>query len=68
MLLVVAVAGTVVLTRRRASKRGMDERLVVSEDASRLDRCRRTWYLVLGAVLFGIGASACSSAATRSCC
>ena len=55
VLLIVAVAGTVVLTRRRASGRGGAGR----ERAAHRDRAitpTPTWYLVLAAVLFGIGA------------
>ncbi len=53
VLLVVAVAGTVVLTRRQRS-RAEDEG--VSLLAVTAPVPTSTWYLVLGAVLFGIGA------------
>ena len=52
VLLIVAVAGTVVLTRRqRRRESGRRGRQVIADIVP-----TTTWYLVLGAVLFGIGA------------
>ena len=54
VLLIVAVAATVVLTRRERPRRGADDEgdpyvIAVAEPTT-------TWYLILAAVLFGIGA------------
>ena len=65
MLLIVAVAGTVVLTRRQRRRGPVAEGEKATDARSTADRTSRliadivptaTWYLVLGAVLFGIGA------------
>ncbi len=56
VLLIVAVAGTVVMTRKAAIQARDD----ATSEGDRRDRRRRarrsTWYLLLAAVLFGIGA------------